>query len=126
MQLNSSTGELLFWNKEGKRQTPGSQRERKCDTHNCVLVWNTAAAQVQTAHIQVCSVSITMIGRWSLQVAISVTQGLGDIIIYDDTDSGKYLVALDRDAHSRMFLYDWENEVVRAATETDEWQTMEV
>ena len=46
LQSNSSTCELLFWN---KRQTPGSQSKRKWDTHNCVLGWNTTAAQVQTA-----------------------------------------------------------------------------
>ena len=40
--------------------------------------------------------------------------------------SGKYLVDMDHDARNRMVLYDWENEVVRAATETDERQTMEV
>jgi hypothetical protein len=39
-----------------------------------------------------CGMSVTMIGRWSLHIALAVAQGLGTIVVYDDTNSVMFTV----------------------------------
>ncbi len=39
-----------------------------------------------------CGESVTMIGRWCLHVALAVTQGLGGVVVYGDTDSVMFVI----------------------------------
>ncbi len=39
-----------------------------------------------------CAESVTIIGRWALHIALAITQGLGGIGVYGDTDSVMFVI----------------------------------